>query len=273
MKPINLPKIFMHTALPCEAKPLVEYFTLKKYLNIQPFAVYHAKNIYLIVTGVGKPAMAAGVAYTQALFPSESAIMLNVGIAGHARHSLGELFLIDKIVDSETLKNHYPPLICKPPCATSSLQTSSRPQLAYDHSHLCDMEASAFYETAIRFTSSELVCCLKIISDNALFPAVGMSAKQVSALITLHLTTVANYCETLTALAKNLSTPEYPLFDELLTDYHFTASEKLHLKTQLSRWGVLTDNQVLEINKSRLQTAKELLAYLEKQITQQLIVL
>jgi len=59
----NPPRIFIYAALPCEAKPLVEHFKLKKDTTIQPFAVYLNQDICLTVTGLGKSAMAAGVAY------------------------------------------------------------------------------------------------------------------------------------------------------------------------------------------------------------------
>ena len=80
-------KIFIYTALPCEAKPLVEHYNLKKDVTVQPFAVYLNHEICLTVTGLGKSAMAAGVAYTQALFAAvEYPVMLNMGIAGHKNH-------------------------------------------------------------------------------------------------------------------------------------------------------------------------------------------
>lgn len=64
----NHHRIFIYAALPCEAKPLVQHFKLKKAFTVQPFAVYGNDEICLTVTGAGKSAMAAGVAYTQALF-------------------------------------------------------------------------------------------------------------------------------------------------------------------------------------------------------------
>ncbi len=161
MKP-NAHKIFIYTALLCEAKPLVDHFGLKKETAVQPFAVYLNNDICLTVTGLGKSAMAAGVAYTQALFAKvEYPVIVNIGIAGHRDHALGGLFLIDKIIDLDSQKNYYPALIFTPACPTGSVQTSSKPQLNYDPLHLCDMEASAFYETAVRFSSSELILLLE----------------------------------------------------------------------------------------------------------------
>jgi adenosylhomocysteine nucleosidase len=260
-------KIFIYTALPCEAKPLVEHFGLKKDVTVQPFAVYLNHDICLTVTGIGKNAMAAGVAYTQALLASiEHPVMLNIGIAGHKDHPLGGLFLIDKIIDVDSQKSYYPSLIFSPSCPTGSIQTLSKPQLNYDQHHLCDMEASAFYETAVRFSSSELILCLKVISDNQLSPAENIQSKQVAALIDVHLSTVESLLGCAAALAELITTHEPRLFEQLIQRYHFTVNERLQLKNQLSRWNVVTNDQPLEFDETRLHRGKDVLRWLDLQI-------
>ena len=266
MKP-NAHKIFIYTALPCEAKPLVDHFGLKKELAVQPFAVYLNNDICLTVTGLGKSAMAAGVAYTQALFAKvEYPVMLNIGIAGHKDHAVGDLFLIDKIIDVDSQKNYYPSLIFTPACLTGSIQTSSKPQLDYDPLHLCDMEASAFYETAVRFASSELTLCLKVISDNQLSPVENIQPKQVAALIAAHLATVESLLVRITALAVPVTVPEPSLFKHLIQRYRFTVNEQMQLKNQVSRWNVVTKHQPLEFDESRLHNGKDVLRWLAIQI-------
>jgi adenosylhomocysteine nucleosidase len=259
--------IFIYTALPCEAKPLVEHFSLKKDVTVQSFAVYLNHDICLTVTGLGKSAMAAGVAYTQALFASvEHPVMLNIGIAGHKDHPLGDLFLIDKIIDIDSQKRYYPSLIFTPPCPTGCIQTLSKPQLNYDLPHLCDMEASAFYETAVRFSSSELILCLKIISDNQLSPIENIQPKQVAALIASHLATVESLIARAVAQAEFITTPEPELVEQLIQRYHFTANERLQLKNQLSRWNVITSYQALEFDETSLHSAKDVLRWVERRI-------
>lgn len=269
MNQANAHKTFIYIALPCEAKPLVAHFKLKKDTAIEPFAVYSNRDLYLTVTGPGKSAMAAGIAYTQALFaPVAHPVMLNIGIAGHKDHALGTLFLIDKIIDLDSGKHHYPPLVCDPPCATGSLQTSSRPQLQYDRPHLCDMEASAFYETAMRFSSAELIQCLKVISDNRQMPAENIEPKQVSALIAAHVPAIETLLANMTALAKLVTPPEPRLFNQLLQQYHFTASERVQLKSLLCRWDVLMDHRQPEFDGSGIKCGKDVLRWLNQQISQ-----
>jgi adenosylhomocysteine nucleosidase len=269
MNHANEYKTFIYTALPCEAKPLVSHFKLKKDTAVEPFAVYLNRDICLTVTGPGKSAMAAGIAYTQALFASvENPVMLNIGIAGHKDHDLGMLFLIDKIIDLDSGRNHYPSLVCHPPCATDSLQTASIPQLQYDQPHLCDMEASAFYETAARFSCSELIQCLKVISDNRQTPAGNIEAKQVSALIAAHVPAIEALLAEMAALAKLITQPEPRLFKQLVQQYHFTASERVQLKNLLCRWDVLTDHREPAFDESGLKRGKDVLRWLDQQISQ-----
>lgn len=263
----NPPGIFIYAALPCEAKPLVEHFKLKKDTTVQPFAVYLNRDICLTVTGVGKSAMAAGVAYTHALFAAvEHPVLVNIGIAGHKDHALGSLFLIDKITDVDSLKSYYPPLVFTPPCSTAAIQTASRPQLAYDGRNLCDMEASAFYETAVRFSSGELIHCLKIISDNALSPAENIQPKQVSQLIAAHVSEIETLLAELRRLAELITAPEPAQFERLIQRYHFTASEQGQLKNRLSRWELLTGAQIPELDETQLHKGKDVLCWLDQQI-------
>lgn len=268
MNRLTSPQIFIYAALPCEAKPLVEHFNLKKDTTVQPFAVYLNQNICLTVSGLGKSAMAAGVAYTQALFASvENPVLVNIGIAGHKDHAIGNLFLIDKITDADSAKSYYPPLVFTPSCAKAGIQTVSRTLLNYDPHTLCDMEASAFYETAVRFSSAELIHCLKVISDNESSPAGNIQAKQVAELIAAHVATIETLLKELSRLAKLISGPEESvLFEQLLERYHFTVSEQGQLKNRLSRWTTLTNAPVPEFDKDRLPKAKDVLFWLDQQI-------
>jgi nucleoside phosphorylase len=263
----NPHKIFIYTALPCEAKPFVEHFGLKKEVTVQPFAVYCNHDMCLTVTGLGKSAMAAGVAYTQALFASvEHSVLLNMGIAGHKDHALGDLFLMDRIIDGDSKKSYYPSLIFTPPCPTGSIQTSSKPKLHYDKLHLCDMEASAFYETAMRFTSSELILCLKVISDNQHTSVETIQPKQVASLMAAHLSTVEDLLIRAVALAELITTPEPLLFEQLIQQFCFTVNERMQLKSRLARWNVVTNHRPLDIDHAGLKGAKDMLRWLDVRI-------
>lgn len=261
------PDVFVYTALPCEAKPLISRFRLKKENLVQPFAVYRNDKLCLTVTGLGKNAMAAGVAYTQALYVGiENPILINLGVAGHQTRTIGTPLLGQKIIDVDTGKKFYPVPAYSFPCASAAIVTASKPQLDYAHEHLCDMEASAFYETASRFSTGELIQCLKVVSDNQAEPADGLDAKKVADLIEHNVNVLESLINELIQLAKKIAPVQKECFDRLIRRYRFTITEQNQLKNLLLRWQVLTDHQPLVFDSAAMKKGKDVLRWLEQQI-------
>lgn len=261
------PTIFIHTALFCEASPLIEHFRLRKDLTSRPFELYHRDEICLTITGIGKCAMAAGVAYTIARTnDAERPVLLNIGIAGHADHELGSVFLAGKIIDAETQKNFYPPLAFSPPCPIETVRTLSLPHLDYKDADLYDMEASAFYETAVRFSTGELIHAVKVVSDNRLAPADNIRPKHVKALITEQLPVIETLLTELRRLRGLLVSGGPRQLQVWLDCFRFTANERQQLRSLLLRWECLTGGKSIEIDKTKFVTAKDVLAWLVRQI-------
>ena len=261
---------YLFAALPCEAKPFINHFKLKKDLSVTAFTIYYNSDITLTVTGLGKSAMAAGVAYTLALFPAPRLpVMLNIGIAGHRSYELGTAFVAEKITDQETGRNYYPQLIISPPCPTHPLVTVAQAQPDYPSDSLYEMEASAFYETAIRFSSSELIQCIKIISDNKNNPSSQIKPAQVSQWLSDSLPVIEEYSQQLSQLA-SLDQPSIAAsYAEIIAQWHFTNSEKLQLNSLLNKRGVLTGHHPLNLDEMPQLSAKEVLNYLREEIDQQ----
>ncbi len=262
-------KLFFFTALPCEAKPLIAHFGLKKEMAVQEFSLYRNAEYCLTVTGLGKTAMAAGTAYTLALMTKvQNPVMINIGVAGHENYSLGEIFIAEKITDGDSGRSFYPQLIYDIPCRTESICTVSRPHDQYEQNLLYDMEASAFYETAVRFTTGELIQSLKVISDNASSPPGTIQAKQVSALIVESLGILEKLMSEMTALQRQIETTEPKFYQQAVKTWHFTVSEQLKLKNALLRWDVLMDGKPPEIDESAMQKGKDVLRWLEKRMAE-----
>ena len=261
------PRIFIYAALPCEAKPIIAFFGLKKDVSVGAFAIYGRDELCLAVSGVGKSAMAAAVAYTQALYAADDAprIFLNVGIAGHKELGIGGAFLVNKINDVDTGKNYYPQVVFKSVYPTMGLQTVSKPTQDYPDRHLYDMEASAFYETASRFGTAELIHCLKVVSDNQATPATTLQPQQVAHFIAEQMPAVENILAELKHLAQLICFSEPDALALLLARYRFTVSEQAQLKNQLNRWQVLSDNQALSIP-DNLPNGPAVLQWLGQQI-------
>ena len=264
----NQQSVFIYTALPCEAGALISRLQLKKKLHIRPFAIYTNTDVCLTVTGPGKSAMAAGVAYSQAKFSKIAhPILLNVGIAGHLDAPLGQLFIADKITDADSGRNYYPPRLFDLACTSAAVLTVAKPEDKYQQKNvLYDMEASAFYETAVKFSTAELIQSIKVISDNQASPAQNIKSKQVAELIATHVDTFVEIQEQLQGLAKEIEGREPEFYQIYSEQWHFTVSQKHRLKELLCRWQVLSNGKDPNIN-FQLVNAKAVLSEIEQKIS------
>ena len=267
MKNKMSPEIFVFIALDCEAKPVINYFNLKKENINYPFPIYKNNNIVLTVTGVGKVAMAGAVAHTLAIFPdSQMPVMINIGIAGHRGQAIGSLFMAMKIVDTDSGKKFYPPLVGNNCLETSEIKTTSVPCTSYSEDCLIDMEASAFYEMAVRFTSSELIHSLKVVSDNESSSIDKIQAKLVSQWIASQMTEIELLLKQLVMLRESAVSIELKEYKEMIERWHFTVSGKIKFKTLLMRWKVLSDEEWVCDGKESFSNGKEVIHKLEADV-------
>jgi hypothetical protein len=262
-----VPQIFIFIALDCEAKPLLRFYDLKKEPINHAFPIYKNENCVLTVTGVGKIAMAGAVAYTLALFPRvHYPILLNIGIAGHKTADLGCLFITSKIVDNESGKKFYPQMIGGQWPECSEIITSSVPNVGYNQQCLYDMEATAFYEMAVRFSSSELIHCLKIVSDNEHSAIDKILPKLVAEWVDSQMTEIERLIGRLVKLRESITGIEVKEYNEIVKKWHFTVTGKIKLKALLARWQVLTAGNWSGHDDLCFNSGKELLKRLEDDI-------
>jgi adenosylhomocysteine nucleosidase len=255
-------------ALPCEAKPLIRRYRLSRVLDEPAFPIYRNESITLTVTGIGKTAMAAGAAYTNAIFDrSRGAVWLNVGVAGHRDLAVGEACLAHKITDRDRLRSWYPSLIAAPPCGTETLVTWSRPETRYEDKALYDMEASGFYETASRFSTAELIQCLKVVSDNRASPADALRADFVAELIEQHVGLVEILLQQQNQLAALVTAPSTERFERFIGRWHFSVQQRFQLQSLLHRWALLDPEHCPEPEQlSDLKNGREVLVYLRDKV-------
>ena len=208
--------------------------------------------------------MAGAVAYTQAIFQFQHLpVLINIGIAGHKFESIGDILLASKIVDKDSGKRFYPQLIGTNLSKTSEVQTSSKPCAEYSASYMNDMEASAFYETSVRFSSNELIHSIKVISDNEQTTIESINAKKVSQLISNQLTQIEQLLNHWVLLQKSVIPSELKEFNLILQQWNFTVSGKIRLKSLLSRWQMLSAESWLTNNQAKLKSSKDVLKKLE----------
>lgn len=262
-----MPQLFIFCALDCEAKPLVRFYHLKKQAKMRAFSIYKNNNIVLTITGVGKVAMAGAVSYTLALFLEEPfPVLINVGIAGHKTHTIGHLLLAMKIVDQESGKKFYPQLLGINRIDCCELKTISAPLTTYGSDCLYDMEASAFYEIAVRFSTSELIHCYKIVSDNEQSSINKIQAKLVIEWITDQTFAIDKEITNLLELSQSIAPVEIDEYYMAIKKWHFTVSGQIRLKSLLKRWHVLSGDNWLNNNNTSFNRSKDVLKKLEADI-------
>ena len=192
---------------------------------------------------------------------------MNLGVAGHATHAPGRIFIADRIVDDEKDINWYPPLVYSPPCPTESLRTVCKPDFNYRSADLYDMEGASFYQTATRFTSGELVQCLKVISDNKQSPKAPVKKSFVVELIEQQIDTVNAVLNSLRELMGVVEQIDPPLFQEITKRWKFSVEQQRQLIVLLNRWDLLSANQQLDLSPHPCsKNAKYILRWLRDQV-------
>ena len=197
-------------ALHCEAKPVIDYYRLKKSHDDSAFDLYQGDNMAGIISGTGKIASASATAWVAARFQACAPIAwINLGIAGAAEHATGSIFLVNKVIDDDTGRIYYPVTITRSKLATSSCVSLNQPGYDYDQAHLFDMEASGFFNSALRFSTAEMVQSIKVISDNQFEPC-ARNRQQVSDLIQQHIKSIDEQAVALLQISDELANREIP---------------------------------------------------------------
>ncbi len=232
-------------ALSCEAKPLIKHFNLKRTSDRAGFKVYeNDQDITLIVSGIGKTAMATACGYLAGLQNNSrlsKSAWLNMGIAGHQHAPIGKLLLVHKVTDSERDNVFYPPLLLDIDCETTDLISVDTPETEYIDNSAYDMEGSAFYSTASRFVTSELVQVVKIVSDNSDQSAEHVTESKIQGWVRENLKLIVDIVEQLLSMSAEYQSIYSPSneFQELADKVYLTSSQQVQLKRLVRRYHAL----------------------------------
>lgn len=254
-------------ALHCEAKPVIDFFRLKKSYAHHAFDVYQRDNICCIVSGIGKLNATAATAWIAALNRQSRSIgWINIGIAGSESDALGSAWWINKITDLESNRRSYPVPLIDTQLLSGHCLTHNQVDNEYHPRCLSDREASAFFDTATRFSSAELVHCIKIISDNKDTPC-SKDKNQVSQLIQQNIAPIAAFFESLERLNQQIIQIEIKASDwqKCLTQAHFSQTQTNQLQNCLR--FLLSQGDTIDSLMANISTAgnsDSILTYLQQ---------
>ncbi len=181
-------QINLIVALPPEARPINQHLGLVRDNRHDQYPLYRNDHISLVISGYGVNNAAAATSWLHRLNdlrPDD--IWINLGIAGHPNHAVGEAFLANSIEDvasgdrwtmeSKNKLNH----------PAEDVFTVTEPDTSYNLNGLVDMEASGFYRSALHCTTPDKIYCLKVVSDNRDNQTDNINGKMASQLIRKHL--------------------------------------------------------------------------------------
>ncbi len=231
-------------ALPAEARPFISFYSLKKSSQRHPFPIYFNadKTIYLIVSGIGKVKSAAAVVY---LNDVANACYLNVGIAGCGGQAVGELFLVNKIIDAATQRAFFPSASLMLGHGRLSLTTYDQPQTSYVDEGMVDMEGAGFFEAASLLVSQEQCQVIKVISDNVEHSIESISKDFVESLLVDKIADIDLVVQQLLSLSeKELGfCADQVDVEAFRRQWHFSQYQLHQLRELLRRWSVVFSDQ------------------------------
>ena len=223
-------------ALHCEAKPVIDYYRLKKCHDENAFDLYLGDQMICVITGIGKIASASACAWAGARFDAQTPIAwINLGIAGASSRTRGDACLINQVIDADNQARFYPAPLKISGLDRASCMTLSQASCDYHPEDLYDQEASGFIYAALRFSSCELTQCLKIVSDNEIDKRVG-KRQEVSDMIHQNMDGIDALAGQLQILLNELQAQCIPrdFWQETLQSCHFSQTQRNRLQGLLS---------------------------------------
>ena len=192
-------------ALHCEAKPVIDYYRLKKSHDDSAFDLYRGDGMACIVSGMGKVASATACAWVAAHFAQAASLAwINLGVAGAAGQEIGALFSINQVIDGDDGQRYYPAPASAEELPGRACMTLARASVDYHEEYLFDMEASGFMYACLRFSSAELVKSFKVVSDNR-EQGIEKDRQRVSELIQQHISVLDRQARNLQVLNDEVS--------------------------------------------------------------------
>lgn len=222
-------------ALHCEAKPVIDHYKLKKSPSHHAFDLYQNDDMQCVISGLGKIATASATAWVAGINQHTPGMAwINIGIAGAAEYALGSAWWVNKISDRASGQSYFPVPVITADLPAAQCLTLDQPSSDYLPEMLFDMEASAYFSTATRFSSAELVHSIKVISDN-LAQQTGRDKAAVSKLVHHHMLGLASFAQQLIALQQQRQARQISARDwsRVLACAHFTQTQQQQLRSTL----------------------------------------
>ena len=255
-----------------EAKCIISFYKLNFIQNNHNlFKCYKNKDesIWLVVTGIGNINAAAGTVYLKMISTNDKgSIWINIGIAGHYNAHPGTIYNIKKIINSLDKKEiYYTNAVINDEidCAVA-YNVISEERIFKENNYVYEMEALGFMKTVEKFCYRELMCVIKIISDNS--NIIPHNYKVESNLfIEKSLYKINNLLHRYSELSKKIYNHEENFIELIENRFHLTFSNKEKLKKIMPKISVLVEKKIIISNIRSSKNLRNLIVVFEKIIS------
>ena len=260
-------KLIIIIALLEEAKPFIKQFKLQKWENSR-LKVYENGSILLVISGIGSDAITIAVGYAAALASSYRRLFwLNLGSAGHRNYRIGSVVLPAEVRDSVSDLAFYPTPIIPGNFKRDKLRTIKIPSQNYLQNTCFDMEGYSFCTAASRFSLSDYIQVIKIISDNEQKPVSELRKNSLKNAISAGAEATIIVIEAFLDFARaEASHPEPSLPSINTSRLHFTQSQRIRLSQLTSQMHLLDPSFDVFQEIEQHKTSSSVLNHLETQV-------
>ena len=229
-------------ALQEEAKSLVEQLALIKQ-SASPFPMYHNGNLKLVVSGVGIDAACTAVGYIASQHArSQTLFWLNIGTSGHKTFPIGKVVVASKISSNNDSKTFFPTPIFSDNFVLNDIVSHSKPVANYPDRACVDMEASGFCNAASRFSLSDYIQVVKVVSDNAEHPINKIGKNSLKLSMSLAARDICDLVRQFIRFAEREVRNELNFkLPKEFTEVHLTETQKVQIKKGLRKLSVLSN--------------------------------
>ena len=181
-------------------------------------------------------------------------IWINIGIAGNAVAPLGSLHNIKKIINSKNEKEtYYTNSTINSLAFNSTVLNVQEEERSFKNEELVyEMESLGFIQTVEKFCTRELICILKIISDNRInLP--DSYKKLAHKIISKNIVAIDSILEKYHKLSMEQKDLDYDLLKPIQEKYNLSFTNKKKMKTIIIKISVILEKEdiIKEIKNSK----------------------
>ena len=220
------------TALKAESVPFIQHFKLKRDDTFDfPFFINHETKIALVGVGVGSKNISLRVNDFFGFQEYDNVQFINVGIAGgnKRRTKIGQLFLINEIMDASSINRYYPDILTDHKLTEGSINSVKNPIIDDQNEYDClvDMEAYEVFSICSKLVPLHNIAILKLVSDHMDDHVNTLDHETISSLINEQMAKISIFIERF----KLIGEMKKPLLSKVDMDWIAKNKDKYYLTT------------------------------------------